>query len=264
MVMHKSFFEIRYLMDINFVQLTLLFFAGLGAGVINALAGGGSFMTVPLLIFTGLEPTVANATNRLAVWIQCFFGTRKLYMMGYFPKNYCFKVVWPMLAGTLIGAYLLTVIPDETFRKYFAFFMVLMTLVTFFKPASKIQQTDVGFTGKSLAVNYFIYFFIGIYIGFIQAGVGFMIIAASVISGLGMVRANAVKMFLNLSAATISLIIFFYAGKVLILPALAMGAGMSLSAVIASGMSVKVSDVFLKRLVSVVILIFAVLLLVTK
>jgi len=251
-------------MDIDILQLILLFFAGLFAGVINALAGGGSFMTVPLLIFTGLEPTVANATNRLAVWIQCFFGTRKLYQMGYFPRNYCFKVTAPMAVGTLIGAYLLTVMPDDTFRKYFAFFMVLMTLVTFLKPSTKEQKTDVEFTGKSLLVNYFIYFFIGIYIGFIQAGVGFMIIAASVISGLGMVRANAVKMFLNLVAATLSLAIFIYAGKVQLLPALAMGAGMSLSAVFASGMSVKVSEVILKRVVSVVIVIFAVLLLVTK
>lgn len=251
-------------MDIDILQLLLLFLAGLAAGVINALAGGGSFMTVPLLIFTGLEPTVANATNRLAVWIQCFFGTRKLYRMGYFPRNYCFKVVVPLSAGTVLGAYLLTVMPDDTFRKYFAFFMVLMTLVTFLKPVSKEQRPDVEFTAKSLTVNYIIYFFIGIYIGFIQAGVGFMIIAASVISGLGMVRANAVKMFLNFAAATISLAIFIYAGKVLLLPALAMGAGMSFSAVIASGMSVKVSEVFLKRLVSAVIVIFAVLLLVTK
>lgn len=251
-------------MEINVLQLVLLFFAGLFAGVINALAGGGSFLTVPLLIFTGLEPTVANATNRLAVWIQCYFGTRKLYRMGYFPRNYCFKVAVPMSVGTVFGAYLVTVMPDDTFRKYFAFFMVLMTLVTFLKPSSKEQKTDVEFTVKSMAVNAVIYFFIGLYIGFIQAGVGFMIIAASVISGLGMVRANAVKMFLNLFAATISLAIFLYAGKVQFLPAIAMGAGMSISAVIASGLSVKVSEVFLKRLVSGVIMIFAVLLLVIK
>lgn len=136
--------------------------------------------------------------------------------MGYFPRNYCFKVVVPLSAGTVLGAYLLTVMPDDTFRKYFAFFMVLMTLVTFLKPVSKEQRPDVEFTAKSLTVNYIIYFFIGIYIGFIQAGVGFMIIAASVISGLGMVRANAVKMFLNFGTATISLAIFIYAGKVLL------------------------------------------------
>lgn len=251
-------------MDINILQLAGLFAVGIGAGLLNALAGGGSFITVPLLIFTGLEPTVANATNRLAVWLQSLFGTGKFSRMGYFPKKYCYTVAFPTAAGAMCGAYIATVIADAAFKKYFAFFMVLMTLFTFFKPDAKELKKDVDFTPKTFVLNVTAFFFIGLYSGFVQAGVGFLMIAGSVMSGLDMVRAHAVKLFLNLVAATVSVAIFIYAGKVLYLPAICMGAGMAIGAVTAANVSVRVSNNFLKKLVSFVIVIFAVLLLVFK
>lgn len=251
-------------MDINILQLAVFFVAGAGAGLLNALAGGGSFITVPLLMFTGLEPTVANATNRLGVWLQSFFGYRKYDKIGYFPKKYCLAVAIPTALGAIVGAYLATVIADDAFKKYFAFFMVLMTLVAFFKPTAKEMKEDVTLSGKSLIVNYFIYFGIGVYSGFVQAGVGFMMVAASIVVGLDIVRAQAVKLFLNLVAATVSLGIFIYAGKVLFLPGLVLGAGMALGAVTAVSISVKVSQKFLKRFVTLMIFAFAVLLIVMK
>jgi uncharacterized membrane protein YfcA len=251
-------------MDINLLQLIVLFVAGGAAGFLNALAGGGSFMTVPLLIFTGLEPTVANATNRLGIWIQSIFGTRKFSQMGYFPKRYSFTVAIPMAVGAIAGAYLATVVTDAAFKKYFAIFMVLMTLFTLLKPSPKELKEDVEFSGKSLVVNSVVYLLVGVYGGFAQAGVGFLIVGAAVMSGLDMVRANAVKLFLNLVAATFSVGIFIYAGKVLFLPGIALGAGMSIGAVTAANISVKVSNDFLKKLVSVAIIVFAILLLILK
>jgi uncharacterized membrane protein YfcA len=237
---------------------------GFFAGGLNTLAGGGSFLTIPLLIFTGLEPTVANATNRLGIWFQSFFGVRKFSKMGYFPKKYSFGVVVPMVIGAVLGAYLATVITDDAFKKYLAVLMVVMTFVTLIKPKSKEQLEDVVFTPKNYAVTFVLYLGIGVYGGFVQAGVGFLIIAGCVMAGLNMVRANAVKMFLNLMAATVSVAIFIYADKVLYMPAIALGVGMSIGAVVAVGFSVKVSDVFLKRMVSVIVLLFAVMLFVFK
>jgi len=251
-------------MDVNILQLIILFAFGFGAGILNTLAGGGSFITVPVLIFMGLEPTVANATNRLGIWFQSLFGVRKFRNMGYFPKKYCYKVAIPAAFGAIVGAYLATVITDASFKKYFAFFMVLMTLVTFFKPSAKDLQEDVIFTSKTFIINMIAFFFIGLYSGFVQAGVGFLMIAGAVMSGLDMVRANAVKMFLNLITATMSVAIFIYGGKVLYMPGLALGLGMSIGAVTAAGFSVKVSNNFLKKLVSVVVIIFAILLLILK
>jgi uncharacterized membrane protein YfcA len=251
-------------MDIDILQLTVLLVAGFVAGWLNTLAGGGSFMTVPLLIFTGLEPTVANATNRLGIWLQSLAGAGKFSRMGYFPKKYSFTTAVPAAFGAVAGAYIATVIDDVTFKKYFALIMVLMTFLTLLKPSAKEMKTDVSFTAGTLAANCAAFFFIGAYSGFVQAGVGFMMVACAVMSGLDMVRANAVKMFLNLITATVSVGIFIYSGKVLFIPGLVLGAGMSAGAVFAASFSVKVSNDFLKKLVSVVIIVFAVLLLVLK
>jgi len=248
----------------DYFILAILAGTGFIAGVLNALAGGGSFITVALLIFTGIEPTVANATNRLGVWIQSVFGVKKFVSMGYFPKKYSFTIMFPAMVGAIFGAYVATVITDAAFKKYLAIFMVLMTLLTFLKPSSKEKLEDVVFNSASFVLTMIAYFLIGFYGGFIQAGVGFMVVACCVLSGLDMVRSHSVKMFMNLMTATVSVGIFIYADKILYLPALALGVGMAVGAVYAAGLSVKVSEAFLKKLVSVVILVFAVLLFLFK
>ncbi len=248
-------------MENIWIQLLILFASGFLAGILNTLAGGGSFLTIPILIFTGLEPTVANATNRLGIWIQSLFGLGKFRRMGYFPVKMSLMSVIPSLLGSVIGAYLATIVAEDAFKKYLAFFMVLMTLVTFFKPQSDKQLTDFTLTMKSGVTASAVYFFVGLYGGFIQAGVGFVVLAYCVLYGLDYVRGNAVKMFINLLTATLSLAIFIYADKVVYLPGIALGAGMAVGAVMAAGFSVKAGNVFLKRFVSVAVIAFAILLL---
>ena len=251
-------------MEHTLIQLLILFVFGFVAGVLNTLAGGGSFLTIPLLIFTGLEPTVANATNRLGIWIQSIFGLGKFRKMGYFPVKMSLVSALPALVGSVLGAYLATIVAEDAFRKYLAFFMVLMTLVTFFKPQSDKQLTDFIPSAKGVTVSSMVYFFVGIYGGFIQAGVGFVVLAYCVLYGLDYVRGNAVKMFINLLTATLSLVIFIYYDKVVWLPGVCLGAGMAVGAVLAASFSVKAGNKFLKRFVSVAVIIFAVLLIIKK
>ena len=251
-------------MDNIFLQTALLFFSGFVAGILNTLAGGGSFLTIPILIFTGLDPTVANATNRLGIWIQSVFGLGKFKKMGYFPVKMSMMAAVPALFGSVIGAYLAMIISEDAFKKYLAALMVIMTLVTFFKPQAKDELTDFIPTKKGITTASIIYFFIGLYGGFIQAGVGFVVLAYCVMYGLGYVRGHAVKMFVNLLTATFSLAIFIYGGKVVYIPGISLGVGMAVGAVLAAGFSVKAGNVFLKRFVSVAVIVFAVLLLVKQ
>lgn len=259
-----AFLALTWRMDNLFIQFIVLFAAGWIAGVLNTLAGGGSFLTIPILIFSGLEPTVANATNRLGIWIQSVFGLGKFKKMGYFPARMSMVAAIPALFGSLIGSYLATVTPENSFRKYLAIFMVIMTLVTFFKPAVREHRDDFVATAKSVPIAVIAYFFMGIYGGYVQAGVGFVVLAFCVMSGLDYVRGNSVKMFINLLTATISLVIFIHSKKVVYVPGIALGAGMALGAVMAASFSVKAGNVFLKRFVSAAVIIFAVLLFVVK
>lgn len=247
-----------------FIEFPVIFVCGWAAGVLNTLAGGGSFLTIPILIFTGLEPTVANATNRLGIWIQSVFGLGKFKRMGYFPVRMSMAASVPALFGSMIGAYLATVTPENDFRRYLAVFMVVMTLVTFFKPVAKDSRDDIDLTRRNVLIAIPAYFFMGLYGGYVQAGVGFVVLAFCVMSGLDYVRGNSVKMFVNLLTATVSLVIFIHSKKVVYLPGIALGAGMALGAVMAASFSVRAGNRFLKRFVSAAVLVFAVLLIVTK
>lgn len=247
-------------MENIFLQNALLFFFGIFAGVLNTLAGGGSFLTIPLLIFTGLEPTFANATNRLGIWIQSVFGLGKFRQLGYFPKKMSLVSTLPAVFGSCIGAYLAMIVSEDVFKKYLAVFMVLMTLVTFFKPQAGEYKTDFEPTKGGVFSASVIYFLIGVYGGFIQAGVGFVVLAYCVMYGMDYVRGNAVKMYINVLTATLSLGIFIYGGKVLWIPGIVLGVGMAVGAVFAASFSVKAGNVFLRRFVSAAVIIFAVLL----
>lgn len=251
-------------MDFELLKYLILPAFGFFAGFINTMAGGGSFLTTPLLIFTGLEPTVANATNRLGIWIQSVFGFNKFRTMGYFPVRMGKVSILPSIAGALLGSYLATIVAEDAFRRYLAFFMVIMTLVTFFKPKSLKVAEDLEHGFKNTAVCVLVFFLMGIYSGFIQAGVGFLVLAYCVMSGMDYIRGNAIKMFMNLSTATLSMVVFIYNGKVVWIQGILLGAGMAFGAVIAAKFSVKAGNVFVKRFVSAAVILFAVLLLVTK
>lgn len=218
---------------------------------------------MPLLIFAGLPPTAANATNRLGIWIQSLFGLNKFRRMGFLPVRMSLVSVLPSLLGSFAGSYLATTVSDDTFKKYLAFFMLLMTIFTFFNPKPKNSLEDFIPEKKGIITASAVYFLIGVYGGFIQAGVGFFILAYCITYGLDYVRGNAVKMFLNLLTNTMSLAVFIYSGMIEWIPGIVMGAGMALGAVFAAGFSVRAGNVFLKRFVTAAVILFAVILLIT-
>ncbi|WP_283804730.1 sulfite exporter TauE/SafE family protein [Flexistipes sinusarabici] len=100
----------------------MLFLIGILSGFVNILAGGGSFLTIPILIFMGLPPTVANGTNRLGIFLQSLIGAVKFKQYGVFPAKFALIVSIPAIAGSIIGSYLATVISDEAFKNYLFFF----------------------------------------------------------------------------------------------------------------------------------------------
>ncbi|PLX67707.1 MAG: integrase [Denitrovibrio sp.] len=249
-------------MDLYVLKLIALFAAGFVSAIINTIAGGGSFLTVPLLIFMGLPPTVANGTNRLGVFMQSLSGINKFRSYGMFPLKLGIQISIPATAGALVGAYMATIISDEMFRKYFAVFMVLMTLVTFLKPKKPVNFSDVKLTPAKWVLVYILFFFVGVYGGFIQAGVGFLFLAAFAVTGADLVTGNALKLFVVMVFTFFALIIFIYSGKVDFFLGFILAAGSSLGAIVGAKISVKKGEKFVRKFVVVAVITFAVLLLV--
>lgn len=246
--------------EFTLVQIALLTLAGVVAGFINTLAGGGSFLTVPLLIFMGLPATVANATNRLGVFLQSMTAVAKFHNYGVFPVRFSLIVAIPSVLGSVLGSYAAMVVSDDAFKKYLAVFMVLMTLATFLKPGKMLEQREVDYTFGRWVLIWFIFFMIGLYGGFIQAGVGFLILAGMLLTGYDFVAGNATKTFTVLVFTGVSLALFLMAGMVRFIPGLALGIGSMIGAAIGSRTTVRKGNAFVQRFVVVMVIIFSIML----
>ncbi len=250
-------------------KLVLLSLVGLFAGFINVVAGGGSFITLPVLIFSGLPPTVANGTNRVGILIQNIFALWRFKRLKVFPWRFSLLVVGPAVAGALLGAHLATIISQEAFKRALALLMVLVTGVTLYiKPVGKLSRRGASSDFPLMGTRRWIlilslFFLIGIYGGFVQAGVGFFILSAVVISGLDLVRGNAVKIFVVLIFTVFALWVFLSKGMVNWAAGLSLAVGTTLGGQLGAIASVKRGNRFIQRFVTVLIIIFALKLLLT-
>ena len=243
------------------VNLIILVVTGVVAGFINTIAGGGSFLTVPVLIFMGLPPTVANATNRLGIFMQSLTAVKKFHSYGVFRLKFSLIIAIPATLGSILGAYAAMMISEAAFKKYFAAIMVIMTLATFIKPGKMLAERQIDYTLGRWAAIWIVFFSIGFYGGFIQAGVGFLILAGMLLTGFDFVVGNATKTFIILIFTFVSLLIFIYCGKVEYLPGLALGVGSMIGASLGSKATVEKGNVFVQRFVVVMVILFAIMLL---
>jgi len=231
----------------DFLEALMIMGVGLLAGAINTMAGGGSLLSLPILIFLGLPPAVANATNRVAIFSQNIFAVAGFRSKGVSEFKYSFVLGLSALVGAVIGAKIAVDIRGELFNKILAIVMIIVVLLTIsgrFKPkGDKSESTNP--TSKIFGIVSF--FFIGIYGGFIQAGVGFLIMGAlSAIHGFSLVKINSMKVFIVLVYTIAALGVFIYEGKVNWLYGIVLAIGNSAGAWFASRWSVEKGDKVIK------------------
>lgn len=183
---------------------------GFGAGFINTLAGSGSLITLPMLMFLGLEPGVANGTNRLGVLLQSLVAVGSFKQQKVFTFKESYRLTIPAVIGSVVGALLAVEMDRETLRTAIGLLLVFMFILLIFKPKQWITGNAEARKSQSAWIQYVIFFFIGIYGGFIQAGVGLFLLAGLVMgAGLDLVKANAVKVFIVLLYTPFALVVFF-------------------------------------------------------
>ncbi len=210
-------------MELELWHLPILIVGGFFCGVINALAGGGSFVTMPLLMFFGMPPQIANATNRVAIVPQCFAGIVTYHRHGVRPWKHSLLLAIPTGLGALLGAYLAAHLDESMFRKVAAALFLLMITTIFIDPKKWAKTRALGRIKPYL---YPVFFLIGVYGGFLQAGVGTMLIAMFVIAGgYDVVDGNALKFALIMIFTALSLALFAHAGQVRWVPGLALTVG---------------------------------------
>ncbi|RBP26019.1 hypothetical protein DET50_12072 [Marinobacter pelagius] len=149
--------------------LALLAIGGI-AGFINVLSAGGSMLTLPLLMFLGLPPQVANGTNRVAITLQSITAVSGFRRMGHGNLRVSLYLAVPAVIGSLFGAWIATWVPDAVFELVLILAMIGVS-VFMLLPQPKLDTRPLT-TDRLGPVIYLAMFLIGLYGGFIQVGVG--------------------------------------------------------------------------------------------
>lgn len=237
----------------------LLVVVGFTVGFINTIAGGASLITLPTLIFLGLPPAVANGTNRVAIVVQTAMGVAGFRSKGVstFPFNLYLGAA--AFFGALIGAQIAVDIKGETFNRILAIIMIGVVLLIIFKPKVNVTNLAERLTGKYLWMGILVFFGIGIYGGFINAGIGFVIILyLHFVHRMNLVRVNATKVAAVFVYTLAALAVFIWNEKVNWMVGLVLAIGQGLGAWIASRVSVDRGDGFIKLFLILMVVAMAI------
>ncbi len=221
-------------------------------------------LALPLLMFIGLPANVANGTLRIAILLQNIVAVNTFRNQKVLDVKTDYKLVFPAIVGAIVGAFFAVEIDEALLKKIIAGLMIGMFLLVVLKPEVWVKE-QVGTVGKKPTIfQYIIFFFIGLYGGFIQMGVGFLLLAGLVLgSGYNLVKANAVKVFIVLIYTVFTLGIFVYNGQVNIVAGLILAIGNMAGAWIGAHFSIRggakyVRYVLIVALVIVILNLFGV------
>ena len=239
-------------------EIPLIILTGFAAAFLNTVGGGGSLFSVPILTFLGIPITSANATSRVAILFQNIFAVGGFRSKGIeLPWPYSLYMGLASLGGGLIGALMASRIDDEIFSKIFVGVMILSVFLILYDPFK--SKGPERLTVKSQVIGGVAFFFIGIYGGFVQAGIGFLIIAVlSLVNNFSLVKSNYVKVFSAIVYTAVSIIVFALEGKIYWITGLILAIGHALGGWYASRWSVDKGEVWIKRVMIVSILAMAV------
>jgi len=237
-------------------EIIVIIIAGIFVGFINTLSGGGSVISLSLLVILGLPAGIANGTNRISIFFQT------LSSVGSFTKQKMFtnmRPVWlgiPATIGAILGAYLAIDVHEKVIEIAMIVAMVLMSFFLFYKPGKWLKENP-ALLGKSLRWWQFaIFFAVGFYGGFIQVGVGYFLLMALVLgTGYDLVKANAVKNLIVFFYAIFALAVFMISGQVNYMYGLLLSAGSIIGALIASYFAVKKGAGFIRAVIVLSIII---------
>lgn len=184
--------------------------AAFAAGAMNSVAGGGSFLSFPALIFAGVPPIPANATNNAAMWVGTLGSARGYKEEIREHRSLLFSVVSVSIVGSLIGAVLLLLTPSAVFERLIPWLLLFATIVFAVSPllVKRNGSEQPHHARWQLATQ----FFVSIYGGYFGAGMGILMLAVLAFSGLPTFNAqNGIKNVLSVTINGVALVPFIIA-----------------------------------------------------
>jgi len=237
-----------------------LFVTGIFVGINNVLAGGGSLISMPMLIFLGLDSADANGTNRLAIAIQNVFAVSGFKKKGIGNWRFGLQMTFPAIPGAVLGVFTAVTISDMWFRRVLSMVMVLVLVLILARRSGHGSDkiTPATLTPRQKYGAMLAFAGIGFYVGFIQAGVGFIIIGTLAwITGMDLVQINAYKVFIIGVLTWIAVVLFAISGHIVLSLGLVLAAGNGIGGWLGSSVAVKGGEIWIKRILVVAVLVMA-------
>jgi uncharacterized membrane protein YfcA len=233
--------------------IVILIVSGIIVGIVNTLAGGGSIVTVTMFTALGLPITVANGTNRIAVFLQNLTSTITFLRKGMFNLRHGFLLSIPVIIGNIVGSLVATTIDDRIFKICFGVILVIILLYLIFDNRIKIKE---GHNIEIKPLHYLWFLLIGFYGGYIYIGIGYLILAITLWSmKMDIVTANAIKGFVIFIATPFSLAVFMINGQIDYLFGIPHGIGNIIGSFFASHYAVHWGKGFIKAFTLLIVLI---------
>ncbi|MGI6321616.1 MAG: sulfite exporter TauE/SafE family protein [Bacteroidales bacterium] len=239
-------------------EVVSLVSSGIFVGFVNTLAGGATIVSLTVLLMLGLPMSVANGTNRIPVIMQNIVAVGNFHRKGYVDWKKGIYYTIPSVIGALLGSFIVVQISERMVEICFGFLMILMLFFLIFKPSIWLKGTE-GLMEKKVSIWLIIlFFFVGIYGGFIHVGVGYFYLMALVLgSGYDLIRANALKNLIVLLYVPFSLIFFIANDQIRWDYGLTHAVGNMIGAYISSRWAVQWGTQFIRWMLIVIIVIFS-------
>jgi uncharacterized membrane protein YfcA len=235
--------------------------AGILAGVINTLAGSGSLVTLPMLIFLGLPANVANGTNRVGVIFQNIVGITTFSRHGSLDVKGGIWYIVPAVLGAFVGARIAVDLNEQVMNYVIGVVMVMMLFIILANPKRWLREASEVQDGRPSLLMLAIFFVIGMYGGFIQAGVGIFLLAGLVMgAGYNLAEANALKLVIVLALSISAILVFIANDQVVWGLGLLMAVGQSIGAWLAARFAATNpnANIWVRRLL-IAIIVFSIL-----
>ncbi len=234
------------------LDVVLLVAGGLFAGCVNTIAGGGSLLTVPLLVLVGVPGDVANGTNRVGILTSNISAAEAFRRRGVSGLSRVVPVLVPVVIGALAGSLLISRVDAEVFERAFGVIMVPLLLLSLRPP--KVPAAARPWSGPMAAA---VFFGVGLYAGAFQAGIGLLMVLALSRSGLDVVVANSVKVLVIMVVTCTALPVFIAGGLVDWGPALVLAAGFGVGGALGARITVTGGERVVRPVMAVAVLAMA-------
>jgi uncharacterized membrane protein YfcA len=202
------------MIDLVWWEIVILIAAGFGAGLVNVMAGGGSILTVPIMMFLGVPGPVANGTNRITIIAHNASAIVTYLRHGVPHAKLCVTLTLVAIPPALLGAWLSTKLNNEQFEGLLAIVMVAVLLL--------MQAPQVKKDGhdrqqpKNLIFGHALMALAGFWGGFIQIGMGFVVLPIMHrVIGLSLVDTNILKVFIIFAYTLLAMFVFAATSEVL-------------------------------------------------